>query len=1162
MKQTKSLNVLIVVAMVLLTVAPATAWAAPTTDRAQLSPSDTPQPQKTVAATRDQPQPLIPIVSPAVRPHDTTGQAPAPTVTEAAVGESAVSEYDRLIPRKYTAAQPQADGALQTANGPTAMPGTLLNFEGVNNVDGVHPPDTNGEVGKDHYVQMVNLSMAVYSKTTGSLLYGPFHPNDLWPQSDICRIRNDGDPVVLYDQAADRWLISQFALPSYPYGPFYECIGVSRTGIPTNNPNDWYLYTFLVHSNKMDDYPKLSIWPDAYYMSVNQFTTSGWGGAGVFAFDRNKMMLGQAATFQYFDLYNVNPVFGGMLPVDWDGPTAPPAGTPGYFIEMDDDLSGAPADQLSIWKFHVDWNNPANSTFGLNGLPNHIVPVADFALPACTYSGSRGCVPQKGTSARLDSLGDRLMFRAAWRQFEDHDSLVVNHTVHADGIDRLGIRWYEVRNLLTTPTVYQQSTYAPADGVYRWMGSAAMDHVGNLALGYSASSSTINPAIRYAGRLVNDPLNALSQGEVSLIEGTGSQTSPYARWGDYSDLTVDPIDDCTFWYTNEYLATTDYAPWRTRIGSFRFPTCSTSPRGTLAGTVTNATTTNPIGDVAISAVADSEPAGTATNGSGQYSMLLPTGNYTVTAYKYGYNPGLVSGAVVTQLITTTVDFALAPAAMYIVTGTVRDAATGWPLYARIDIDGYPGGALWTNPATGFYSITLAGGISYVFHVSAFSAGYQAVAQNVGALTSDTTINLTLNADLTTCAAPGYVYTGVGLRQNFDGVIPPALPALWSTAVITSGTSNPWITFVGTRYPGNYTAHSGAVNALFKGRELNTNIASARLQYATPITMNQVISPALSFWMFHDQNGATYQDRVQVQVSTNNGASWQNLGDPVYRYRPSGSSEVWEKYTFDLTPFAQGNAVILVGLQGISAGVAQGTAWDIHVDDIQVGSLACTPQTGGLVVGQVRDTNTNLALPGVNVNSGLITVTAQATPLDPTVGDALYTLWASPGTRNVVASTYRYTTTTQSTTVITSDVVTLDFAMPAGRFVYTPAAITTTVDAGQIITVPALLTNTGSVTASYQFYKLDKGVVPYGPIEHPAYTVKPFRQDAREADPRLPVPPSYPAFSMSTVRSWSIPGVQGAGALPTTPIAIRSGCPARPLAGAAWASSMKPRATAP
>jgi hypothetical protein len=1119
------INLATIVAMVLMAVSPLTAFAAPQADRAQSSPVTAPLPEKGV--TQDQPQPLIPIVSPAVTPHDTAGQAPAPTVTGASVGEDLALEYDRLIPRTYTAAQPQADGALQTEMGPNAMPGALLNFEGVNNVDGVHPPDPNGEVGKDHYVQMVNLSMAVYSKTTGSLLYGPFHPNDLWPQSDICRLRNDGDPVVLYDQAADRWLVSQFALPSYPYGPFYECIGVSKTGTPTNNPNDWYLYTFLVHSNKMDDYPKLSVWPDAYYMSVNQFTTNGWGGAGVFAFDRNKMMLGQAATFQYFDLYNVNPVFGGMLPVDWDGPTAPPAGTPGYFIEMDDDLAGAPDDQLSIWKFHVDWTTPANSTFGLNGLPNHVVPVADFALPPCTYSGSRGCVPQKGTTARLDSLGDRLMFRAAWRQFEGYDSLVVNHTVYADSIDRLGVRWYEVRNLFSNPTVYQQSTYAPNDGVYRWMGSAAMDHVGNLAIGYSASSSTMYPAVRYAGRLANDPLNTLAQGEASLIEGTGSQTSGYARWGDYSDLTVDPIDDCTFWYTNEYLAVTDYAPWRTRIGSFRFPTCSTSPRGTLAGTVTDATTTNPIGDVAITAAADSEPAGTATNGSGQYSLLLPTGNYTVTAYKYGYNPGLVSGAVVTQFVTTTVDFALTPAAMYIVTGTVRDSATGWPLYGSIGIDGYPGAAIWTNPATGFYSITLAGGIPYVFHITAFSAGYQPVTQNVGMLTNDSTINLTLNADLTSCAAPGYAYTGVGLSQNFDSVIPPALPALWSTTVITSGTSNPWITFVGTRYPGNNTAHSGAVNALFKGRELNTNVASARLQYATPITMNQVVSPALSFWMFHDQNGPTQQDRIQVQVSTNYGASWQNLGDPVYRYGPN---DRWQQHTFDLTPYAQGNSVILVGLQGISAGVAQGSAWDMHVDDVQVGTLTCTPQTGGLIVGQVRDANTNQSLPGVTVNSGLITVTAQATPLDPTVSDALYTLFAPAGARNVTASTYRYTTTTQSTTVITSDVVTLDFALPAGRFLYTPSAITTTVDAGQIITVPALLTNTGSVTATYQFYKLDKGVVPYGPIEHSPYTVKPFRQDAREADPRLPVPPSYPQFFMSTVRSWSAPGVQNAWGL--------------------------------
>ena len=306
----------------------------------------------------------------------------------------------------------------------------------------------------------------------------------------------------------------------------------------------------------MNDYPKFGVWPDGYYMTVNQFTNASSSGAlvgaGVAVFERDKMLSGQAARMVYFDLYSVNPSFGGMLPSDLDGVTPPPAGAPNYFAEVDDSTWIGPTDALRLWNFHVDWTNTANSTFGINGQPNSTLTVADFA-PLCL--GIQNCIPQPGTSQRLDAIADRLMHRLAYRNFGDHEALVLNHTVDA-GSGRAGIRWYEVRDPGGSPTLYQQGTYAPTDTEHRWMGSLAMDHTGDIALGYSVSSSSVYPSIRYTGRLVGDPLGEMAQGEAVIITGTGSQTSSYARWGDYSMMSVDPLDDCTFWYTQEYYQTT------------------------------------------------------------------------------------------------------------------------------------------------------------------------------------------------------------------------------------------------------------------------------------------------------------------------------------------------------------------------------------------------------------------------------------------------------------------------------------------------------------------------------------------------------------------------------------------------------------------------------
>jgi hypothetical protein len=458
-----------------------------------------------------------------------------------------------------------ADPVVQAAPGAEAAPAAIVNFEGISNVNSVLPPDPNGDIGPGHYVQTVNLSFAIYSRT-GDLLYGPAALNTLWSDFDgVCRTSNNGDPIVLYDALADRWMISQFALPNYPNGPFYQCIAVSQTPDPLDA---WYLYQFMVSQAKMNDYAKFGVWPDGYYMTMNQYNEGAlsWAGAGAAVFERDRMLQGEPARMVTFDLYASDPDFFSLLPADLDGP-APPDGAPHPFAAVRDDGWSYPQDQLEIWDMHADWVTPQNSTF------NQVktLSTAPFDSNMCGYS--RNCVPQPGTNVGVDAISDRLMHRLQYRNFGSYQTLVVNHTVDANGANRAGVRWYELRNAGGDWSIYQQGTYSP-DGANRWMAGIAMNGSGDIGLGYSVSSSTVYPSIRYTGRLEGDPLNQMTLGESTLIAGAGSQTSTRYRWGDYSMMAVDPVDDCTFWYTQEYYQTTSAAGWQTRIGAFRLSECT------------------------------------------------------------------------------------------------------------------------------------------------------------------------------------------------------------------------------------------------------------------------------------------------------------------------------------------------------------------------------------------------------------------------------------------------------------------------------------------------------------------------------------------------------------------------------------------------------------
>jgi hypothetical protein len=495
-------------------------------------------------------------------------------------GEKEAEEWKRIpLPPGLAQQQLTQDPVLQSlAPGQIQSPSTNLNFDGlgesVNSPTQLAPPDTNGAVGATQYVQWVNLFFAIFNKSTGAIVSGPTSGNTLWkgftgaPQ---CYSNNNGDPIVLYDKLANRWVFSQFVV----VGTYTQCIAVSTTNDATGTYNR-YAFTY----NYFDDYPKMGVWPDAYYETFNMFQGNSFVGPDACAYDRNAMLAGQSATQICFQQPSS---VGALLPSDVDGTTPPPAGSPNYMLTYG-------TNSLDLYKFHVDFTTTTNSTFSAATM----IPVASFS-PLC---GGGTCIPQPGTSQKLDSLADRLMYRNAYRNFGTHESLVVSHSVVAGSSG--GVRWYEIQNPNGSPTLAQQGTYAP-DSNYRWMPSIAMDQAGDLAVGYSISSSSVKPSIAYAGRLPTDPAGTL-QTETLVVSGGGSQVGGnplLTRWGDYSAMTVDPVDDCTFWYTQEYLKTTGAFNWNTRIANFKFPNCGSTVTvnptsltfaGQLLGTTSSAQT--------------------------------------------------------------------------------------------------------------------------------------------------------------------------------------------------------------------------------------------------------------------------------------------------------------------------------------------------------------------------------------------------------------------------------------------------------------------------------------------------------------------------------------------------------------------------------------------
>ena len=555
-----------------------------------------------------------------------------------------------------------------------------------------HPPDTNGDVGPTYFIETVNTSIGIYDKSTGTRV-AAFTFNSLMHEGEfgnLCDTSNDGDPVVLYDSFEDRWVISDFAFQTDAGGVIdppgvFQCFAVSKSGDPVSG--GWNFYSINT-TGGLGDYPKLGVWPDGIYMSVNLFNDAlnAFFNPRLYALNKAQMYAG-APSVQVVTFDAPSAEFT-ILPANARLQTGtPPAGSPNYFAVVAQFLNA-----VSVYKFHVDWNSISTST--LTG------PFISLTSTSWSTFIGTGTTLQPNTDVPspandLDTLYPRLMVQNQYTNIGGVESLWDSHTVGASGTNstQAAVRYYQVK--VTGGTVEsnatQAFTWSPDATVHRFMPSVAVDRAGNMALGYSASSASLNPAIRYAGRLAGDAANTISQTETSLIEGTGSQSGTCGpgtcvRWGDYSSMSLDP-DGCTFWMSNEYYAANGLN-WQTRIGAFKYPSCTTIASGTVQGTVTATTGGAPISGATVSLGSRT----TTTNGSGVYSFSgIPAGTYPLlTAAAAGFTTGTTSSIIVTSGGTTTKDFSLAtaPTSACLADTSQADFQLGVP--TNVDLTSNPG----------------------------------------------------------------------------------------------------------------------------------------------------------------------------------------------------------------------------------------------------------------------------------------------------------------------------------------------------------------------------------------------------------------------------------------------------------------------------------------
>ncbi len=879
---------------------------------------------------------------------------------------------------------PLMDKSVSQTDAPQAMPTPSLTFDGNVQADNsaagapnVAPPDTIGDVGPNHYVQAVNLVFSIYNKTTGARTTGPLRLSTLWsslPAGSPCR-RDDGDPTVAYDQLADRWVITQFGLPTGFTTPTYQCVAVSRTPDPSGA---YFAYQYLYPNNVINDYPKFGVWRDGYYMTTNEFTNGGaaFAGAGMIAFDRDKMLQGDATASMIVRRVATS---GGALPTDIEGYGGPPTDLDHIFLEFRADEFGDPFDGLRAFRFKPDFTTPANTIF--QAIPDVALAPFDPRNP-----NGRADIEQLG-GTNLDSLSGRLMHRLSYRNLGTQTAPInvyaSSFTVNASGMDPrpsaaaydAAIRWFELRRTDNTAiSVFDQGTHigagdTPGTRLNNWMGSIALDNRGDIALGYSQSGTTQNADIKIAGRTNNVAnSNTLNEGEALFHDAPGAQTNNVNRWGDYSSLNLDTDDDCTMWYTQEYHATTSGFGWSTRIGKFKFPQCTAAPTATIQGTITAC-----VGGAPISGALVDSTGGFArvTGADGTFTMTVAPGTYTVTASKSG---GFSTGSQTVTVIngqTATVNLCLNGVAVLTSTGPTITAescgiANNTPDPGEVITISLPlqntGGAATTNLTA---TLQATGGVTNVSPAQNYGAlppGSGAVSRSFTftvdpSIPCGGTVTLTFAVSDGTTTYPNITRTyttgvrTVSFSENFDSVTAPALPAGWTNTQI-SGTAINWVTTT--------TTPSSPPNAAFANDPATVNLAAL----TSPAVSIMGTDAQLSFK--NRFNTETNFDGMVLEYSTNGGMTWTDViagggsfvsggytgtlntgfSNPLPgRMAWTGNSGSYIDTVVNLPASLNGQTVQFRWLMGSDNGVGGAGVW---VDDVQVFGArvcqSCNPNT--------------------------------------------------------------------------------------------------------------------------------------------------------------------------------------------------------------------------
>ncbi len=825
------------------------------------------------------------------------------------------------------------------------------NFDGLG-FSGSNPPDPVGDVGPNHYVQMINslngALVRIYDKASPA-------PNALATftldglGAGFCG-SGFGDPIVLYDRFVDRWMLSEFSSAGNRL-----CVYISQTPDPTGS---YYAYDFAAPT--FPDYPKYSAWPTdanggagSYVVTTNETTSEG----GVFALDRAAMLAGLPATFQRVVIPDLPGfVMQATTPADPDGGTPPPVGAPAIIMRHRDTEAhsgpAAPGDLLEMWHFDVDWVDSANTT--LTRLTD--IDVSEFESDLCGLAQT-GCFPQPETSAILDPLREVIMNRLVYVNLGTHEAVAGNFTVDVDGTDHGGPRWFELRRVggAAQPwTLHQEGTYGP-DGDNRWMGAIAMDRKGNLALAYDVTSMTTFPSLRYTGRLEDDPLNTMTQGETSMVEGSSFNFTN--RYGDYSAMGLDPADDCTFWFTGEYNA--QGSGWSTRIASFDFDTCRCDVLPlplTIAGGVGGPNRVDlSWSDSELPGVTEYRVMRSRTSG-GPYATVATVADTSPGVGNSGaYNTSdtTVSGGSDYYYIVVASDGGFctsSPSNELVVTAT--GVCTLPPIFAGLETLATPNDGICTLDLTWSAAVPeCAGPVSYEIHRAA-TPGFTPGPGNLLATTSATsyadTDQLVTGLDYFYVVrarddSNGSVETNdVELAAIPLGVVAPPVFAddAGDTGLALLTPAAPWSVQPsgGNSAPGVYTTGPYGDNTC-------ADLVSPQM------TLN--VGNTLSFWSRYDIEGGW--DKGEVQISTNGGGSWARLdvgypglsdrnadacGLPTGAYF-TGTDTSWNRYEADLSPW-DGQTVMFRWLFSSDALFTRPLGWTI--DDIEVGNNAAACAT--------------------------------------------------------------------------------------------------------------------------------------------------------------------------------------------------------------------------